>query len=691
MITVLRSPLLFLVSVAGVAAGGTAVAQDDAGDTVQLDEITVSAPRVATPLARVPGAVGVVGEEEIQRARQGIGLDESLNAIPGVFMQNRYNFAQDLRISVRGAGARAPFGIRGVQIVVDGIPATLPDGQASVDAMDVDNIARMEVLRGPSSSLYGNASGGVVNITTEEGPPVPYVEARSKLGSHGFTKQTLKGGGQQGRVNHFGSVSHLDYSGYRDHSATESTKLNGKLHYDLAGGDRFTAVVGAVDSPQADDPGALTAGQVTADRRQASPGNLQFNAGEELDEQRLGGIYEMSLARRHDLRLRGYSVWRDFGNRLPFTDGGIVQFDRLFTGGGALYTYDGDVAGFDNRVLSGIDAARQRDDRQRFDNLNGARGLLVFDQVETVSNLGAYLQNETDLTGRLTATVGLRYDRVNFEVDDAHFADGVDDSGSRTMDEISPKAGFTYRVGPAFIPYANVSRSFETPTTTELAPCTGGGLSDALDPQTATNYEIGANGQPAPGLRYSVAVFRIDGSDEIVPLGCPGQPGRDFFVNAGETQRDGVELGIEADLAEGLAARVAYTWSDFEFDRFATGGERFDGNAIPGIPEHTVYGELSYRHQSGLFAAVDAQYVDDLFADNANSVASDAYTVANARVGWTRHLGGWELTAFGGLNNMFDELYNSNVRINAFGGRYFEPAPERNYYGGVQVRYNFGR
>lgn len=671
-------------------AGRAALAQDDADGPLTLEQISVSAPRVETPLARVPGAVGIVDEEDIQRARQGIGMDESLNAIPGVFMQNRYNFAQDLRVSIRGAGARAPFGIRGVQILVDGIPATLPDGQASVDAVDLDSIARMEVLRGPSSSLYGNASGGVIDITTEDGPPVPYAEARSKLGSHGFSKHTLKGGGQQGAGNWFGSLSRLDYSGYRDHSATESTKLNGKFHYDLGAGDRFTAVLGAVDSPQADDPGALTAGQVAEDRRQASPGNLAFNAGEELDEQRVGAVYETRLAARHKLLLRGHSVWRDFSNRLPFTDGGIVQFDRRFTGGGALYTYDGSLGEMDNRILTGVDLGRQRDDRQRHDNLNGTRGPLVFDQLETVSNLGAYVQNETGITDRLTVTVGARYDRVEFEVDDAHFTDGVDDSGSRTMNELSPKAGLTYRLSPAFIPYANVSRSFETPTTTELAPCTGGGLSDSLDSQTATNYEVGANGQPAPGLRYSVALFTIDGEDEIVALGCPGQPGRDFFVNAGETRRHGVEIGLEIDLAKGLESRLAYTWSDFEFDRFATGGERFDGNHIPGVPEHAVYGELRYRHPSGLFAAADAQYVDELFADNANSVTSDAYTVANFRAGWTRHLGGWEITAFGGVNNVFDELYNNNVRINAFGGRYFEPAPERNHYAGLQVRYNFG-
>lgn len=677
-------------AVFSTAASGAVLAQDDSSESLTLDEITVSAPRAETPLARVPGAVDVVNQEEIQRARQGIGMDESLNAVPGIFMQNRYNFAQDLRISIRGAGARAPFGIRGVKILVDGIPATLPDGQATVDAIDLDSVARMEVLRGPSSSLYGNAAGGVVNIITEDGPAVPFVEGQAKFGSYGFSKQILKGGGQQDAFNYFGSLSRLDYDGFRDHSTVESTKLNGKIHYDLGGGDRLTAVLGAVDSPTTEDPGALTAGQVAADRRQASPGNLQFDAGEEVDEQRAGLVYENELAPDHTLQLSGYSVWRDFGNRLPFTDGGIVQFDRRFTGGGALYTYEGALGAMDNRVLAGVDLGRQRDDRQRYDNLDGEQGPLVFDQIETVSNIGAFVQNETDITDRLTTTVGVRYDSVDFKVDDAHFADGVDDSGSRTLSEVSPKAGLTYRVSPAFIPYANISRSFETPTTTELAPCTGGGLSDTLDPQISTNYEIGANGQAAPGLRYGVAVFTIDGSDEIIPLGCPDQPGRDFFVNAGETQRNGIEMSLEANLAEGLDGRVAYTYSDFEFDRFATGGEEFAGNVIPGVPKHAFYGEVTYRHASGIFAAADVQYADEFFADNANTVATDSYTVANLRAGWTRFIDDWELSVFGGVNNVFDELYNSNVRINAFGGRFFEPAPDRNYYTGVQIRYNFG-
>ncbi len=667
-------------------AAGAAQAQQ----AVQLDEITVSAPRMETPLSRVPGAVGVVDEERIQRARQGLGLDESLVNIPGVFMQNRYNFAQDLRVSIRGFGARAPFGIRGVKILVDGIPATLPDGQASVDAIDLGSISRMEVLRGSASSLYGNAAGGVIDITTGSTPPVPFVEGGVAAGGHGFRRGAVKTGGLHGNLGYSATITDLHYDGYRAHSGMESTKLNARFQYALDENADVTLIARTVDAPLARDPGALTSAEVKAGRRQAAPANLRFNAGEELDEQQVGVVYRQGFGGDHELRLRGYSVWREFANRLPFESGGQVAFDRNFAGTGVLYTYVAPLLGLDNRLLLGMDLDRQRDDRQRYDNVRGSRGDRVFDQLETVSSFGAFAQNELDVTDRLTLTAGIRRDRVRFEVDDRFGRDGTDQSGDRTLSELSPKLGAVWYLSPRLIPYANVSRSFETPTTTELARCEAGGFVEDLDAQEAVTYEIGANGQLTPRLRYSAAMFHTRGRDEIISRGCPGQPGRDFFVNAGRTTRNGIELGLDAELTRRWTASLAYTFSDFEFDRFRTGGESFDGRTIPGIPRHVLYVEAGYRHESGWFAAVDALFTGELFADNANSVENGDSFVLDSRVGYTRHAGSWEIEGYLGVNNILDEAYNGNVRINAFGGRYFEPAPERNGYAGLRVRRQFG-
>jgi len=660
-----------------------------AEDPVELDEIVVSAPRVETRLSRVPGAVGVVNEAQIQRARQGLGLDEALARVPGVFLQNRYNFAQDLRISIRGAGARAPFGIRGVKILVDGIPATLPDGQATVDALELESISRVEVLRGAASSLYGNAAGGVVDITTAGPPPSPAVDVESASGAYGFVKNTAEAGGQFDDLGIAVTLSRLDYDGFRDHAETRSTKFNTRIEYPLGADADVSLVARALDSPRARDPGALTASEAAADRRQASPGNLRFDAGERVEEQQLGMVYRRSLGGKREFRLRAYSVWRDFANRLPFESGGQVAFDRRFNGAGILYSQEAALLGMENRLLLGVDLDRQRDDRQRFDNLAGARGDLVFDQLETVAGIGAFIQSELRITDRLTVTTGVRLDRLHFEVNDRFTGDGIDDSGSRVLSELSPKIGATWFLSRNLVPYANVSRSFETPTTTELARCAGGGFVDDLEAQKALTYEAGATGRLAGRLRYTAAVFRTEGKDEIVSRACPGRPGREFFVNAGRTTRSGVELSLDARISRRWTTGVGYTFSDFDFDRFSTGGETFDDRTIPGVPRHRAYAEVEYQHEAGWFFALNAIYTGEFFANNANTAVTDESLVIDARAGYNRVLGDWEIGAYAGVNNVFDKAFNANVRINAFGDRYFEPAPGRNEYVGLQLGYRF--
>ncbi len=256
--------------------------------TIQLDEIIVTSTRIEDEQARLPVAVGTVGKDEIQLGRQQLGLDESLVNIPGLFFQNRYNFAQDLRISVRGFGARASFGIRGIRLYADGIPLTLPDGQSSVDAVDLGSTRRIEVIRGPYSSVYGAASGGVINIMTEDGPATPFVSGRINTGSYGFAQGQLKAGGQQDRLNYLVNATGTTLDGYRKHAGYRSALLNSKFRYDLDDSSDLTVVLNAVDSPKAEDPGALKRSEVNEDRKQAAPRNRLYDAGEELDQQTLG-------------------------------------------------------------------------------------------------------------------------------------------------------------------------------------------------------------------------------------------------------------------------------------------------------------------------------------------------------------------------------------------------------------------
>ncbi len=683
---VATAPLLCAAQAFGVQAGS-------AGGAEELDEIEVRATRMQKPIREIPAAVSAIAKESIQLGRQQLGLDESLAAIPGLFMQDRYNFAQDLRIAIRGFGARSNFGIRGVKILVDGIPESLPDGQGQSDGIDLGSAERIEVIRGPSSSLYGNASGGVISITSERGPADPFVETRLSVGDFDFTKVQLKAGGDTGRLNYLLNVSDMQYDGYRAHSETEDTSLNARLVYAIDDESELGVVVNVTDQPLANDPGGIDLAQAQAAPTSARQRNVDFNSGEALDQQRIGLSYTKSIGDRHEIQARNHYVWRDFENRLPFTGGGAVRFDRFFVGGGASYTYRGEVGGRPNNVIVGLDIDRQDDERKRFDNNMGVLGDLTFDQTELVTNIGLFLQNEFVVSDALSLTAGLRYDEVEFEVEDKFLGDG-DDSGKRTLSETSPMLGVVYSPSEATSIYATFSTSFETPTTTEFAnPSGAGGFNPNLDPQIAENFEVGIRGSIGQRSSYELALFTIDVDDELIPFELASQPGRDFFSNAGKSSREGAEIAFASEPFDGLTISLAYTISDFVFDRFIDdNGNDFSGNEIPGVPDDLFRGEVLYRHPSGFFGAIDVLDVGDFHVNNANTVVNEPYTVVNLRAGFSDlTFGAWTLSPFIGVNNLGDEEYAANIRINAFGGRYYEPAPDRHFYGGLGIRYDFSR
>jgi iron complex outermembrane receptor protein len=316
------------------------------------------------------------------------------------------------------------------------------------------------------------------------------------------------------------------------------------------------------------------------------------------------------------------------------------------------------------------------------------RGPLSADQNELVTAVGAFIQNETGLGERGELTLGLRHDEVRFDVTDRFLADG-DESGRIIFDEVSPMAGLAFRYNDSSRLYATISTAFETPTTTEFANPAGGGFNQSLTPQESTNYEIGFKSR-GDEYRLETALFHIDVEDELTPFELPDRPGRSFFENAGASERDGLELAVTRRLGRGMELSAAYTWSDFVFKRFRDeSGATFDGNRIPGIPEHLIHVEWSWFAQSGIYVLWDATYTGGFFADNGNEDEVDSYTVSNVRLGYTGFFGDWEVAPFLGINNIFDEEYNSNIRINAFGGRYFEPAPTRNFYVGITIRRNF--
>ena len=682
----------------GLPLCSAAALADDADTSTsasRIEELTVMATRNQEPVANVPMAVSVIDKADIQRGRQLLGLDEALNRVPGLFAQNRYNFAQDLRLAIRGFGARANFGIRGLKIYADGIPSTLADGQSGVDDIDLGSIERIEVTRGPTSSLYGASSGGVINLFTEDGTDTPFLETTVSVGEYDEQKYQLKAGGQTGKLTYLASASHLTYDGYRDNAEVEATQFNSKFRYDIDQASDLTVVFNLVDSPTADDAGAITADQVADDPRQAQPRNLSSNAGEDLDQQKIGFIYNRLVGDGHELTVRNYYLWRDFeaflpiGTHIPFVaDDGVVEFDRFFWGGGIQFTFANELFGRSNRLIVGIDVDIQEDDRQRYLNDAGVKGALSFDQLEKAEAYGTFLRNELDLSEAVTLIVGLRYDHVELSVDDRFLAN-ADQSASLDFDEVNPTLGLVWNVNPSVSVYANYATSFETPTFTELAsPARNldvslGGFNN-VNAQEATSVEVGLRGGFfGERLYLDVAAFSMEVDDEITSVTNIGS--RSFFENA-DTDRDGFEAYATMDLTQELTLSVAYTYSDFRFDRF-TSNPTFEGNSLPGLPDHQLFAELKYTHPRGFYVVGDVLYVDELQANNANTVASDSTTLANLRMGAELEMGQWILSPFFGVNNVFSEDYISNVRINGFGGRLFEPGPKSNVYGGITLRY----
>ncbi len=664
----------------------------------QLEGIAVTVTRSRESINRLPYALSILTAAEIQGLERTISLDESLVEVPGVFVNNRYNFALGNRISIRGFGSRSQFGVRGIRIIQDGIPLTLADGQAQLNNLDLAAAGRIEVIRGPAASLYGNASGGVISIETESPPATPIrPEIRILGGGFGddrfYQKYDLKMGGRSRKFDYVAHLSHFQTDGFRLHSEAERTLFNTRLRYGPDEKSDLTAVISYVNSPQAQNPSSLTDSLARANPDttrdlvlppEQCPPNPGFGGCQDLGESskqgQLGITYRRRFGGSHDLSLMGYGLFRELHNPIPFT---LIELDRLAGGARAEYRYrpaQGRLAG----LTAGVDLDHLSDDRQEFFRNDQGVGAIELDQDELVTGLGFFAHTRWLLIPDLELTVSARYDRFRFEAEDRLVtADDPDDSGTRTLDQLSPMAGLRYTYAPWLNAYANVGRFFQTPTTTELTD-TLGGFNEELDPERGTNYEVGFKGTAAGRVSYSLALFLLDIEGQLIRFQPEGID-RDFFENAGSSEHKGIEASVSALVTEGLILTAAYTYSDFSFDDFQTDDGDFSGNDVPGIPPHQFFGRLTYEHSSRFTSQARVTAVDWYFVDNANEKRNDGYAIVDLRFGYEANVQRLAVTPFLGVNNVLDERYNSSVVVNALGNRFFEPAPGRNVYLGFRV------
>ncbi len=671
----------------------------DSSRVTQLPELNVTVTRTAEPLQRVPYAIGVLDREDIQRGQQTLGIDEALNNLPGVVVSNRYNYSLDQRISIRGFGSRSNFGIRGLKILLDGVPQTLPDGQSQLTNVDFANIDRAEVLRGASSSLYGNASGGVISFQTQQAAPGPFAQTVRVQGGSGerdgddFYKWQTWTSGRSGSVSGTLSVSQFKADGFRQHSAAEFRQLSAGLDYAISGSTLARLRLSLADNPEAKNPGALTLAEYLVNPDSAAPNNILRRADKDVQQHQLALTLRHFDAAGNEYEATVFGLLRDLANPLAAPPdinpgpmaGTYVAIDRSIGGARLSGSRRLGQSVESPRLSAGADVQLMRDDRQNFVHNGGIPTSTVFlDQLEKITELGPFAQVHWSPTERLLLSTGLRYDWVRFALDDRYVGDGSDDSGARTMSALSGNIGASWAFDGRFVPYVNVSTAFETPTTTELVNQAdgSGGFNPELGPQRAVNYEVGARGQPTPHVSYSVALFLGRVTDAIVQQAEVG--GRAFFRNAGKTHNDGAEVGLSVSPLPALTFTGAYTYARYRF-----ADEALDGNRLPGVPEHFWRLGLRSMLPAGFYADADHTISTSVAANDANTIIVPAWGagVTNLRLGWSGSAGMLQLAPFLGLNNLWDRRYIGSVTLNGIGGRVIEPAARRVVYLGAEIGY----
>ena len=700
---------LFVAGSATLAPNIFAAEAADLANGQLMDTVVVSGSRIAHPSQEVPASIDVVDSARIQDGQIRVNASEALAAVPGLVVQNRQNYAQDLQISSRGFGARSAFGVRGVKLISDGIPASMPDGQGQAATFNLDTAERIEVLRGPFSAIYGNHSGGVIQLFSRDGQHPPSVELNVTGGSYGTSKMDLTAQGQAGGIGYVLDGSRFRTDGFRNHSTATREQAFSKITVKPTADSKLTIVANSLHQGNTQDPLGLTwptfsrdprAGEIDASDTQNPKRTLaeRYNTRKSIDHQQIGATYEQSFGddRLHVMAYGGnreviqYQAFTK-GFQLPAShSGGVVDFQRQFYGIDTNWLHVNQLAGGKLSTTIGIDYGRSSDDRTGYENFIGnsfgVKGKLRRDEQDVISSLDPYIQMEWQ-SGPWLLSAGVRYSKMKVAVDD-HFLGNGDDSGSLEFSHTTPVLGLLYKLTPNVNVYASAARGFEAPTLNELFYSgTGGGFNYQLKPATSTNLEVGVKARINSNTHVNAAVFQIKTNDELVVDKSSG--GRTSYRNAGKTLRQGMEVSLDSNLPYGFTTKVALTSLHAVYDQ-AFGSVR-EGSRLPGVPSANLFAELAWKDTLERFgAALESVASNQVYAEDSNSEKpAPGYTVFNARFNAKQSVGNWRFKEFARLNNLFDKTYVGSVIVGDSNKRYYEAAPGRNWLLGVSAQYSF--
>ena len=647
---------------------------------LDLKEVIVNSSKIPSRLADIPLSVNVLDTALNVYILQQNSLKEYINRIPGVFTLNANNFAQDLRISIRGFGARSAFGIRGIKLIVDGIPETTPDGQGQLDNLNLGIIERVEVIRGPSASLYGNASGGVIKINSISNFENNFVNLKSTYGSYGM--QNYQGSFGLKRLNSEALVhlNKISSDGYRDRSGIEQTNFLSRLRLNTKGIGVFSGSLSYTDSPYAGDPGGLTDKERNNNRAQARGRNIDYDTYESINHFKSSLQWELKKSEKISWNASTFYSKRNFYGKLPFEFGGIVDLDRDFWGGNFNFKLSSINEKVSNTLLLGLDLGFQKDRRKRFKNIKGVQGEITLNQIESFENRSFYLIDHLKYKNALI-TIGLRWDNNTLATDKTDY--GIE------LYKLNPSIGINMSVSKNKNIWVSFSSSFETPTLSELSsnPYGDSGLNPQLIAQKALNFEFGYRSK-MKNKYFEMVAFYIPTDDEITPYEIEQFPGRTFYRNAGKTSRKGIEIIFNHNISKKINFDNSYTFSDFKFREFTSGSNNLNDNYLPGIPKNIFNSNISYKTENGLIFLTEFIYNDKIYSSNNNDVFEKPYWLSNFKISKKINNKNLFWDIYFGLNNIFNTYYSDNIRLNAFGGRFFEPAPLRNFYLGLNLKVN---
>mgnify|MGYP000386014574 FL=1 len=646
----------------------------DSIQKIDLENVIVKSTKINSTIQQAPLSVTLKSFREEKNFNSQSSFSDFTRNTPGLFTSSSNNFSQDLRISIRGFGARSAFGIRGIKLIVDGIPETTPDGQSQLDNLPLGLVSSIEILRGPNANLYGNSSGGVISINTLTDSSEKYYRNSGIFGAYQY--QSL----QKTRILDWNSSSliiHYDKrrsNGYRDQSGYKSNILNLKYINDLDNNNKIVWQINYTDSPYAYDSGGLKLSEVENDRRQARKNNIDYDTYEKVKHLKTGVSWNHKRSENSFFDSYFFYQKRDFFTKLPFNFGGIISLDRDYYGLGTKYTKKYYLDNRKKTLVLGLDYLNQSDDRKRYKNDFGVQGEMTFDQIEQFKSTGLFMLSQTNYDSGLLVRYGIRYD-----INDI----GTDSSSSIILDKLNPSVGLSYKVNSNDNIFFSFGTSFETPTLNELSNNPNGvGLNEDLKSSSSLNYEIGWR-KSVSNLTLEAIAYAISSENEILPYELEQFPGKNFYQNVGSTSRYGIELNSQLSF-KGGRINLSYTLSKNKFEDFIIDNNNLADNLIPGIPSQMLDLDLIFKLSRGRSLIISNRLIGERYADNANETLISSYNLLNIK--YSKDIFS-NSEIFLGVNNTFNQEYFDNIRINAFGKRYYEPAPKRNFYFGINFSF----